>query len=279
MKQFVLLNAVSIATTLSAQVHIPVVISPDSIRIAYEVHGEGSTALVFVHGWSCDRSYWKDQIEAFSQQFKVVAIDLAGHGESGLGRKDWTIESFGSDVASVVTKLELNHVILIGHSMGGDVIAEAARQLQNRVTGLIMVDVYKKLGPGRAPAEVEAFVSRLRSNFADSTKMLVRSMFVAGSDSVLVDRVAADMSSAPPEVALSALQHAFSYSRQMPYTLEQLKLPVIAINPDNSPTDIESMKRYGVEVMIMQGIGHFLMMEDPERFNGILKTAIEKLMQ
>ena len=253
--------------------------SPDSIRIAYEVHGEGKTALIFVHGWSCDRTYWEKQVASFSKDFKVVSIDLAGHGESGLGRKSWTIEAFGGDVATVVKKLGLKRVILIGHSMGGDVIAEAARQLPGVVAGLIMIDTYKKLGAGRTPEQVKAFVDKLRTDFKDSTSALVRSMFVPTSDTSLVNWVAADMSSAPPAIALDALDHAFSYSRQMPHTLEEIKLPVIALNSDNSPTDVESMEHYGVQVMVMKGVGHFLMMEDPDRFNHLLKTAIDKLNQ
>src|SRR5207249_632714 len=117
--------------------------APDGIRIVYEVQGEGrpgTPALVFIHGWSCDRSYWKGQLEPFSQRFKVVAIDLAGHGESGLGRDAWTIAAFGGDVAAVVQKLGLERVILIGHSMGGHVTAEAARRLPGRVAGLVWVD-------------------------------------------------------------------------------------------------------------------------------------------
>jgi pimeloyl-ACP methyl ester carboxylesterase len=253
--------------------------SPDSIRIAYEVHGDGVPALIFVHGWSCDRSYWKKQVTSFSKDFKVVAIDLAGHGESGPGRKSWTIEAFGGDVAAVVKKLGLRRVILVGHSMGGDVIAEAARQLPGVVAGLIMIDTYKRLGTGRTPEQVKAFVDKVSNDFKDSTNALVRSMFVPTSDSSLVNWVAADMSSAPPAIALDALDHAFNYSRQITHTLEEIKLPVIALNSDNSPTDVESMEHYGVQVMIMKGIGHFLMMEDPDRFNRLLKTAIDKLSQ
>ena len=251
--------------------------SPDNVRIVYEVHGEGTPALIFVHGWSCDRSYWKDQVGTFSKKFKVVTIDLGGHGESGLGRKSWTMEAFGSDVAAVVKKLALKNVVLVGHSMGGDVIAEAARQLQGTVVGLIMVDAYKKLGPGRTPEQVQAFVGRLRTDFKDSASAFVRSMFLSNSDSTLVSWVASDMSSAPPDIALDALDHALSYSRKMPHALEELKLPVIALNSDNSPTDVESMEHYGVQVMIMNGVGHFMMMEDPDRFNRLLKTAIDKL--
>src|SRR5712692_6781266 len=114
--------------------------------------------------------------------------------------------AFGGDVAAVVQKLGLEHVILIGHSMGGDVIAEAARKLPGRVTGLVWLDTYKQLGAGRTPEQVQAFVARLRANFADSTRALVRGMFLPSSDRSLVERVAAPMSSAPPAVALAALE-------------------------------------------------------------------------
>jgi pimeloyl-ACP methyl ester carboxylesterase len=271
----VIFMAVSFAAT-GQQGQTDVITSPDGNSIVYEVHGEGTPALVFVHGWSCDRSYWHEQLEVFSQQFKVVAMDLAGHGESGLERESWTMAAFGGDVAAVVEKLGLQNIILIGHSMGGDVIAEAALRLPDRVASLIMIDTYKKLGTGRTPEEVQSFVALLRNNFPDSTRSLVRGMFLPNSDSSLVERVAADMSSAPQDIALGALEHALNYSRQMPVTLEKLKLPVIAINPDNAPTDFTSMERYGIEVVIMPGVGHFLIMEDPGGFNQLLMTTIDK---
>ena len=49
----------------------------------------------------------------------MVAVDLGGHGESGMGREHWTMEAFGDDVAAVVRGLGLERVILVGHSMGG----------------------------------------------------------------------------------------------------------------------------------------------------------------
>jgi pimeloyl-ACP methyl ester carboxylesterase len=116
--------------------------SADGVPIAYEVHGQGSPALVLVHGWSCDRGYWKEQIEYLAPQYQLVLVDLAGHGASGLGRKDYTMAAFGEDVAAVVDRLGLKSVVLVGHSMGGDVVVEAARRLQGRVIGLVWVDDY-----------------------------------------------------------------------------------------------------------------------------------------
>src|SRR4030042_2442379 len=62
---------------------IDTAISSDGIPISYEVRGKGEPALIFVHGWCCDRSYWNEQLPHFAQKYKVVSVDLAGHGESG----------------------------------------------------------------------------------------------------------------------------------------------------------------------------------------------------
>lgn len=255
-----------------------VVISSDGVPIAYEVHGTGTPALIFIHGWSCDRSYWEGQLEPFSREFRVVAVDLAGHGESGLGREEWTIESFGGDIAAVVEELELERVVLIGHSMGGDVIVEAARRLTGRVEGLVWVDTYNQLGTTRTPEQVAEFMAPFRADFRETTRTFVRSMFAPGSDESLVERVVADMSAAPPEVALAAGESLLTYGREVTVALEELNLPVIAINADDPPTDIESMERYGIDVILMSGVGHFLMMEDPQRFNPLLRKVIGKLL-
>ena len=92
-----------------------VVRSGDGVPLAFEVHGAGAPALVFVHGWSCDRSYWRGQLRPLAARYRTVAVDLAGHGESGLGRRAWTMAAFGEDVVAVVEQLGLVQLVLIGH--------------------------------------------------------------------------------------------------------------------------------------------------------------------
>ena len=103
-------------------------IGADATTIAYETHGAGELALVFIHGWSCDRAYWREQLPHFAEDYKVVAIDLAGHGASGDERESYSMENFGADVAAVVDHLGLERVVLIGHSMGGLVIVDGGGQ-------------------------------------------------------------------------------------------------------------------------------------------------------
>jgi pimeloyl-ACP methyl ester carboxylesterase len=274
--QLLLLSLFSIALRTSAQ-HIgekQFVTSADGIRIACEVKGSGSQAVVFIHGWSCDRGYWADQADAFAKEFKVVLIDLPGHGDSGLGRKDYTMEAFGSDVALVARSLDLQNVILVGHSMGGDVIAAAALQMRDRMKGMVMVDAYKSIGAGRTDEQVQNFIASLLPDFKSKAYALVRTFFVPGTDEELVHRVATDMSSAPVEIALSEVKWALSYSREISAAMKRLKLPTVTINPDDSPTDMVSMKEHGINVLILPKTGHFLMMENPAKFNELLEKAI-----
>ena len=102
-------------------------VSEDGVPIYFQSRGQGDYTLVFVHGWCTDMSYWDAQIPSFRVYYRVVTLDLAGHGRSGRDRAVWSMEAFGQDVAAVVRKLDLNNVILIGHSLGGPVVLEAAR--------------------------------------------------------------------------------------------------------------------------------------------------------
>ena len=71
-----------------------VVPSDDGVSIRYDVHGEGQTTLIFVHGWCCDRDIWHRQADHLAARYRVVCLDLAGHGESGQDRKKFTIAAF-----------------------------------------------------------------------------------------------------------------------------------------------------------------------------------------
>jgi pimeloyl-ACP methyl ester carboxylesterase len=250
-------------------------ISYDRTEIVYDVLGVGPPTLVLVHGWSCDRSYWSAQNALLSRNYRVVTLDLAGHGESGLSRSTWTIAGFGSDVAAVVSDLGTDSLVLIGHSMGGDVILEAARQLPGRVRGMIWVDTYTQLSEFPSVEQVRSRMAPFRANFVKETRAFVRRMFSSSADPSLVERVAADMSAAPPEIALAAMESAWTFGTLVPGILRELGVPLVAINPEVPPTDMDSMRRNRVEVVLMSGVGHFLMMEDPTHFNECLTKVVK----
>jgi len=161
----------------------------------------------------------------------VVTLDLAGHGESGLDRENWTLQGFVEDLVAVVEALHLKKAVLIGHSMGGDVIVEAGKLLGDRIVGLIWVDVYRQLGHPSPPEQTERFLAPFRADFVRTTNRFVRGMFLPDSDKALVDWVAADMS-AGGEVALKILEvDLYTFERQVTDTLPSLRTPIVSIKP------------------------------------------------
>jgi pimeloyl-ACP methyl ester carboxylesterase len=253
------------------------VLSSDNVAISYRVQGKGKPALVFVHGWCCDKSYWRLQVPHFARRHKVVTIDLAGHGESGLGRERWTMEAFGKDVAAVVEKLDLDHVILVGHSMGGPVIIEAARQMPERVIGLVGADTFLNLERQSTAEQTAERLARFRANFVENTSRMVRSIFLPDADPALVEWVVTDMCSAPAKVGIGAMQAYLSFDRKE--ALKQVRVPIYCINSDMRPTNVEAGRRYAqaFEVKLMSGVGHFVMLEDAETFNRLLTETVNEL--
>jgi pimeloyl-ACP methyl ester carboxylesterase len=258
------------------------VMSADGVPVRYAVYGAGLPAIVFVHGWSCDRRYWLGQVGHFAARFTVVTVDLAGHGESGTDRRSWTMPAFGEDVAAVVTGLDLPEVVLVGHSMGGDVIVEAARRLRPRVRGLVWADVYRSLDESSSNAGTEeqtaAFVAPFEADFGAATGAFVRRIAGADTDPDLVDRIADDMAAAPPHIALDAMRHAISNEQAAIAGLRQAAVPAVAINPASPPTDIESLARHGIATTVLPAVGHFLMLQDPAGFNQLLDKVIEDFL-
>ena len=258
-----------------------VVKSADGVEISYSVYGQGSPALVFVHGWSCDQTYWKYQVPEFSKHYTVVTLDYAGHGKSGANRENFTMESFGDDVAAVVNDLKLDRVILIGHSMGGNVIIDASTKLPGRVLALVGIDIYEQLVDTVFTREMMAQLTEpFYSDFSNSVNGFVRGMFRPDADPALVEMVASDMSSAPKEVAMSAFENMFEYSTRLETILKTIDLPFYAVSSDLYPTNAEDNRKYvkSFDVKIMEGYGHFLMMENPEEFNRLLEETISEIV-
>jgi len=257
-------------------------LSADGVPIAFRVQGDGEPVLVFVHGWCCDKSYWEAQAAHFSKKHKVVAIDLAGHGESGLGRETWTIAAFGEDVVAVADKLGLERMVLIGHSMGGPVVLEAAKRMPGRVIGLVGADTFKIIEPEFTREQANEWLTSFRADFVGTTDRHVRSMFPPGADSVLVEKIVADMCAAPQQVGLGALEASLDFLfNDLPGALQETGPPIRCINSNMYSTDLETARRYAssFEVSFMSGVGHFVMNEDPETFNRLLEEAVAELVR
>jgi len=249
----------------------------DGVDIYYEFYGKKGPTLAFVHGWMCDRTYWQNQIEYFTKSHCVVTLDLGGHGKSSSGRKNWTMTSFGEDIRAILEKLELQKVILIGHSMGAPVIVEAAQLIPERIMALVPVDFYNDVDDRMTEKEVVEYMEQVRLDFRNWTKTAVRRWVPQNADPRLVEWIAEDMSSGPTEIGISAMENARRNIDSL--ALSKVKLPIHIINSDFWLTKLEVAQKYNsdLKLSILPGAGHFLFLEKPNEFNRLLHQVIMDL--
>ena len=260
-----------------------VAFSEDGTPISYEVYGTGDPTLIFVHGWSCDSRYWREQVPEFSKKYRVVVLDLAGHGHSGMSRIVYSMSSFGEDVKAVTEAVGGNKVIMIGHSMGGPVVAEAARLMPDRVIGLIGVDTFKSFEFTLTSEMIETMIAPLGKNFQEGCRQFVKQMLSPNTDPKLREWIISDMSSAPPEVALSAMNNMIVQflTGGAAKMFKDIRIPVITINGDQEPIDYEANRKHmlSFDAVVIKEADHFLMMARPVEFNKELQKAILKLTE
>ena len=114
--------------------------SVDGLELYSSSVGNGPT-IVFVHGWTCDTSSWRDQVPAFADDYRVITLDLPGHGRSDAPPEGgFSMDLFARAVEAVRAEAGAEEIVLVGHSMGVVVIRQYALMFPERVAGLVAVD-------------------------------------------------------------------------------------------------------------------------------------------
>lgn len=254
--------------------------SADGIPIHYKLYGKGEVSLVFVHDWCTNMKYWDKQIPSFGVNFKVVTLDLAGHGQSGIGRTDWTMQAFGQDVAAVVEKLDLQNVVLIGHGMGGPVILEAAKLITDRAIGLVGADSFSDLYmKGVEESQIQLALQSYQKNYQEQIREHVRlSWFSPNSDHDQMSEIILDMIKTPKDVALGALEELQRYDASDSF--DQVRLDVRGVQTTHIGVSYEVTQTHAKSIWVeyLDGLGHFIMLEDPQAFNRHLANYINEFV-
>lgn len=258
--------------------------SADGTIIHYDVCGaEGAPlAMLLVHGWSCNRSHWDAQVNGLIEagggpdRCRVVRVDIAGHGASE-ARIDWSIAAFGADVAAVADALSLDTVVLVGHSLGGMVILEAARLLGRRVVGLVGVETLSHVDVcDMKPDWVEAKIAQLHSDFHAAMSSSVDRGFLPDSNPEAKKRVLEDFLNARPEAVIPTYPLIYSYDARP--GLEDLSVPLVLMNKNDTQIESTRSRVKNFQFVNLGDVGHFPMLEKPEAFTEELKRVVAGLI-
>jgi pimeloyl-ACP methyl ester carboxylesterase len=255
----------------------------DGNKIHYDSFGAGDEAVVFIHGWTCDSTFWKAQAPIYEQR-RSLLIDLPGHGRSDKPEIRYTMELFARAVDAVMTDAKVRKATLAVHSMGALVTIQFLRMHPEKVAGLVIVDGFIPQPPKddaerekQKTQRVELVKAYRAPDYKTSAIRMLDSMFTAQTDPALRNQIQTRMLSAPQYVMASAMEGMMAAE---PLTESYPRLPVEAImmKRGNSTAYEEFLKQHFslVGYREFDDAGHFLMMEQPQKFNQILREFLDR---
>ena len=256
--------------------------SVDGIPLHWTSAGTGPQTLMLVHGWTCDDSSWSGQVPALTSKYRVLTIDLPGHGKSGkIDAGRFSMALFARAVEAVRAEAKADRIVLVGHSMGTPVIREYAKLYPQHVAALVLVDGVAVLG-----APPREGVQRAQPPVADNMRgpegpknreAMIRGMFTPATPPALQDHVLKMMLAAPEATAYGAMVATFDPKI---WTNDVMTMPVLGLfadksalgNPDATRKVFPNYQHHEIA-----GTGHFLMMEKPREFNALLTAFVDAL--
>ncbi len=248
--------------------------SVDGISIHSTVRGSGPKTIVFVHGWTCDESSWRDQVPFFEKNYRVITLDLPGHGKSGSpANGPLTMELFARSIEAVRVEAKAGKIVLVGHSMGTPVIRQYARLYPSNVAALVPVDgVLHLSGSANAPNP-----DRMKGpEGLKNREAMIRGMFGKSATPAIQEHILKMMLAAPEATAYQAMAATFSAPN---WTDETFAVPAFGIYADhstaNDPAYFRKIFPNGSTVEV-PGTGHFVMLEKPADFNRLLADFLPK---
>ena len=250
----------------------------DGFNMAYELSGEGDQTLVFLHGFGCNRSFMAGQMAHFSNGCQVVNLDFLGHGDSNKPKRPYRIPLFAADTIRLLEYLKLNHVVLVGHSMGGAIAIQIAADRPDMVQAVASLDTTVVSPPGRKTSTLPAMLEALKEkNYQDAVHRFSNGMFQTGDGKEFKARIQGIMAATPRHVLLEMAKGLIEW--EGPPLLKRLACPFLYIGssmPLTGQADIIALGRHNQYAQVA-GSGHFLTMLVPGQVNAMLERWLELL--
>jgi pimeloyl-ACP methyl ester carboxylesterase len=242
-------------------------------ELGYDAAGVGDPALLFLHGWCGDRSFFAPQFERFSDSHRVVSVDLPGHGKSEVPG-EYVIEAFASDIAALAGELRLGRSVVFGHSIGA-MVALALSELAPEVVGAVALidppplskEVWKDFGP-------QLIGSFSGPDGPAGRRQFVEQMFLATDDPTRRAKIIETMTAVPNDIAIPLVEAIAAFDAMA--VLRQCEVPVLTISSAVPTNDAASLLAANPTMTLGQtvGAGHFLQLEVPDQVNAMIERFL-----
>lgn len=256
----------------------------DGQRVAYREIGEGPS-LVFLHGWPLDsRESWR-QLEGLSAEFRVVAWDAPGAGQSSDPPETADLSDWAHWLAEFIEVLDLAPAHVAGLSFGGGLALELFRQHPRVVKSLILMSAYAGWGGSLPPDEVQARLELTRRNTElppmQWAPALVETLLPEGSDAELANELTIMLADFHPAATRTSL-HAFAEA-DLSDTLATVDVPTLLLYGEldvRAPRKVWEPIHEGIahsRLVVIPEVGHMVDMQAPERCNAEIRGFVRSI--
>lgn len=254
------------------------VVGVNGVRLAYTLCGQGAD-VVFLHGWMCNRTFWKRQCrELAGRNFRCLAIDFRGHGDSEAPGGGYSVEQLAGDVSALMTTLETGPAVIVGHSMGGMVAQQFCLERPEQTAALVLVATIASDREDRLISKRIAS-DGTRMGFSRAFDLHFDAWFAPGAPASVRGWIRRQMRSTPDELGLELVG---AYSRfDLTGRLGEIRRPtlVIGTRSDDSAPPGQSRRLAelipGARLALIEDCGHFPMLEKPEELSRFLLPFLE----
>jgi microsomal epoxide hydrolase len=275
-----LLCAAVLAMPISARAADRMITTSDGVKLHVTELGvvkPGKPVLMFVPGWTMPGWIFQPQIDEFSKQYHVVVLDPRGQGQSDVPISGYTYDRRGADIGEVIGQLGLEHVVLVGWSLGVlDSLAYVHSSGDAALAGLVLIDNSVGENPPPAPSG-EPYHKAPPQTHAAFMASFVRSMFHHPQTAAFLNRLTEAALRTPERAANALLAYTVprTYWKEAVYATTK---PVFYVVRPKFAGQANNLAAHhpGAETMVMADLGHALFVDDPKRFNAALHGFLDR---
>ena len=248
----------------------------DGVTLAFDDNdASGTPSFVFVHGWTCNRSFFAPQFEHFGRDHRAIAVDLRGHGESSPANDgDYSVATFASDVAALIEHLGIAPAVVVGHSLGAVIAAQLTGTRPDLVAAAVLVDVAPIVLADDMRGVFEGLFQALRGPDSEATfAAMVSTMFLETDNAARRAEITAAMTKTPLEIAIPAIEGILANGSA---ALAAVTRPIVSIGAAVPFHENAVLKAVNPNIVIGQtvGAGHFNQLEVPGQVNAMIEQFL-----
>ncbi len=251
----------------------------DKVKLHYLEAGTGP-AILFIPGFLTPAEIWQPQLDHFSEQHRVVALDPRSHGKSEKPNHGHYPARLAKDIFETIDELNLAPVVLVAWAFGcSDTLMYVQNHGTKQLRGLVLVDGF--VGRDRSPDRVVSYLEwnlKIQENHEVEVRKFVRSWFKQPHSEEYLDRIAEAALKYPLD-SIAAMQATHQTLDNQSSTLKAIDVPLMYVGIEEKRDQAEIVRKNASEAQIefVDNAGHALFVDQPAKFNRILSNFLTQI--